>query len=235
MGRNDGLDAREAKMLGQGVYTVAEVSRLTDLHPNRVRSWFKRRSDGSGHGPVFESDYQPVDGDYAVSFYDLIDVLVAGAFRDQFHVPMQVVRRAHNLLQKQLCTTHPFCHNNLYTDGKNIFLCAANDLDEEVLSEVVSRQQFFLHIKERLHHIDYNEITKLARRWNIAKGVVIDPLVSMGKPTVENSGVTTYVIANQYEANGRDDVLVADLYGISQDDVANAVTFERWYRRRYAA
>ncbi len=222
-------------MLGQGVYTVAEASRLTDLHPNRVRSWFKQRSDGSGCGPVFESDYQPVNGDYAVSFYDLIDVLVAGAFRDRFHVPMQVVRRTHSLLQTQLGTKHPFCHNDLYTDGRTIFLCAANDLHEEVLSEVVSRQQFFLHIKEKLHHIDYNEITKLARRWKIAKGVVIDPLICMGKPTVENSGVTTYVIANQYEANARDAELVGDLYGISQNDVANAVTFERWYRRRYAA
>jgi uncharacterized protein (DUF433 family) len=222
-------------MLGQGIYTVAEVSRLTDLHPNRVRSWFKKRSDGSGAGPIFDSDYQPIDGDYAVSFYDLIDVLVAGAFRDQFHVPMQVIRRAHALLQKRLDTKHPFCHNDLYTDGRAIFLCAAHELKEDVLSEVVSRQQFFLHVRERLDHIDYHEITKLARRWKIAKGVVVDPLVALGKPTVENSGVTTYVIANQYEANARDGVLVADLYGVSQNDVANAVTFEKWYRRRHAA
>jgi len=222
-------------MLGQGVYTVAEVSRLTDLHPNRVRSWFKQRSDGGGYGPVFKSDYQPVDRDYAVSFYDLIDVLVAGVFRDQFHVPMQTIRRVHSLLQRRVDIKHPFCHSDLYTDGKNIFLCAGDQLDEKVLSEVVSRQQFFLHIRERLHHIDYHEITKLARRWKIAKGVVVDPLICMGKPTVENSGVTTYVIANQYEANTRDAVLVADLYGISQTDVTNAVTFERWYRRRYAA
>lgn len=222
-------------MLGQGIYTVAEVSKLTDLRPNRVRSWFKQRPDGSGSGPVFESDYQPADGDYAVSFHDLIDVLVAGAFRDQFQVQMHVIRRAHSLLQERLDTRHPFCHNDLYTDGKEIFLCAANDLNEEVLSEVVSRQQFFPHIKERLHHIDYNEITKLARRWKIAKGVVIDPLISMGKPTVENSGVTTYVIANQYEANSRNAALVADLYGVSQRDVANAVAFERWFRSRNAA
>jgi uncharacterized protein (DUF433 family) len=222
-------------MLGQGVYTLTEVSRLTDLHPNRVRSWFKQRPDGSGYGPVFQSDFQPVDGDYAVSFFDLIDVLVAGTFRDQFDVPMQVVRRAHGLLQTRLKTKHPFCHNELYTDGRDIFLCAANQLNEEILSEVVSRQQFFLYIRERLHHIDYDELTKLARRWKITKGVVIDPLISMGKPTVENAGVTTYVIANQYEANAKDATLVADLYGISQKDVANAVNFEKWFRRRPAA
>jgi uncharacterized protein (DUF433 family) len=222
-------------MLGQGVYTVAEVSKLTDLHPSRVRSWFRQRSDGSGFGPVFESDYQPVDGDYAVSFLDLIDVLVVGTFRDQFHVPMRVVRRAHRLLQDRLGTKHPFCLSDLYTDGKSIFLLAANQLNEKILSEIVSRQQFFLHIKEKLHHIDYNEISRLARRWRITDGVVVDPAVCMGKPTVAKTGVATYVVANQYYANHKDSGLIADLYGIGEQDVANAVAFEKWYRRREAA
>jgi uncharacterized protein (DUF433 family) len=222
-------------MLGQGVYTMAEVSRLTGLHPGRVRSWFKKRADGSGHGPVFESDYQPAAGDYAVSFLDLIDVLVAGTFRDRFSVPMRIVRRAHNLLQVRLGTRHPFCHNDLYTDGRNIFLCAANQLNEEILTEVVSRQQFFLHIREKLHHIDYNEMTRLAHRWRIAEGVVVDPSVCMGKPTIAKTGIATYVVANQYHANRQDAGLIADLYGISETDVANAVAFEDWYRHRDAA
>lgn len=222
-------------MLGQGVYTVAEVSRLTDLHPSRVRSWFKQRADRSGSGPIFRSDYQPVDGDYAVSFFDLIDVLIAGAFRDQFHVSMRVVRRTHSLLKGQLGVEHPFCHSDLYTDGKRIFLSAANKLNEQTLSEVISRQQFFLHIKEKLHHIDYNEITKLAHRWRIADGVVVDPSICMGKPTIANTGITTYVIANQYHANDDNTGLTADLYGISEKDVANAVTFEDLCRHRNAA
>lgn len=222
-------------MLGKGVYTVAEVSRLTDLHPSRVRSWFKQRSDGSGYGPVFESDYQPVGGDYAVSFFDLIDVLIVGAFRDQFRVPMQVVRRTHGVLKEQLGVNHPFCHSDLYTDGKRIFLAAASKLNEQTLSEVITGQQFFLHIKEKLDHIDYNEITKLAHRWRITGGVVVDPSVCMGKPTIAKTGITTYVVSNQYHANHEDAGLTADLYGISERDVANAVTFEDWCRHRDAA
>ena len=222
-------------MLGQGVYTLAEVSRLTDLHPNRVRAWFKQRSDRSGRGPVFESDYQPIGGDYAVSFLDLIDVLVVGAFRDQFDVPMRVVRRAHSLLQRQLDTKHPFCHSDLYTDGRSIFLWAASELNERMLSEVISRQQFFPHVRERLHHIDYNAISKLAHRWRITSGVVIDPSICMGKPTIANTAITTYVVANQFYANGDDSRLIADLYGVSEKDVTDAVTFEDRYRHRDAA
>ncbi len=87
-------------MLGQGSYILAEVSKLTQIHPSRVRSWFKQRSDGTGFGPIFNSDYPPVHGDYAVSFLDLIDVLVAGQLRDRYNVPMNIVRHAHTLLQK---------------------------------------------------------------------------------------------------------------------------------------
>lgn len=222
-------------MIGQGVYTLAEVSRLTEMHPSTVRTWFKGRLDGTGHGSIFQSDYLAVENDFAVSFLDLIDALIAGQFRGRYNVPMRIVRSAHHLLQKELDTRHPFCHGDLYTDGKHIFRCAADTLGEEKLSDVVSHQQFFLHIKEKLDHIDYNEVTKLANRWRIANGIVVDPSISIGKPTVENTGVTTFVIANQYYANKNNSVLVADLYEISEKDVVNAVEFERRYGQRHVA
>ena len=216
------------------MYKLAEVSKLTKMSPSRVRSWFKQRPDGLGRGPIFESDYESVDGDYAVSFLDLVDVLVAGQFRD-YNVSMRTVRRAYNLLQEELDTPHPFCHSKLYTDGKRIFHLAANKLGEAKLREVISHQQFFLYIMDKLKQIEYNEITDLADRWRIAQGVVINPLVSMGKPTIEHTGVTTYIIANQYHANMKNAALVADLYEVSETDVANAVKFENWYRQRLVA
>lgn len=222
-------------MLGQGMYILAEVSQLTEIHPSRVRSWFKHRADGSGCGPVFESDYEPVAGDYAVSFLDLIDVLIAGHFRDHYEVPMRVIRRAHSLLAKQLDTKHPFCHSRLYTDGETIFHSTANELNEEILRDVISQQQFFVHIKEKLSQIEYCDVTEMARLWRIDTGVVVDPRVCMGKPTIDKTGIATRVVANQFYANDGDSALVADLYGISETDVANAVRFENWYRRRDAA
>jgi uncharacterized protein (DUF433 family) len=223
------------KVLGEGMYILAEVARLTRMHPNRVKSWFKPHVDGSGYGPIFASDYEAVGSDYAVSFFDLIDVLIAGQFRDHHKVPMRVVRRAHKLLSKQLGTKHPFCHSKLYTDGESIFLYTANELNEATLREVVSQQQFFLHIREKLSEIEYCDKTEMARRWNIGTGVVVDPAVCMGKPVVARTGVATHIIANQFYANRKDSALVADLYGISETDVANAVKFEGWYRGRDAA
>ncbi len=222
-------------MLGKGAYILAEVSRLTQLHPLRVRSWFKQRPDGVGYGPIFDSDYKSIGSDFAVSFLDLIDVLVAGQFRDHYNVSMRVVRAAYSVLKEELDVEHPFCHSDLYTDGKRIFQLAATKLGDEKLSDVISRQQFFVHIKEKLDHIEYNELTRLADKWRIANGVLLDPKVSMGKPTVIETGLTTYVVANQYRANAENAALVADLYGISETDVANAVDFEKQYGNRHAA
>ncbi len=212
-----------------GIYTLAEVSRLTELHPSRVRSWFKPRIKGAERKTIFHSDYEVVDHDFAVSFYDLIDVLVAGQLRDVYKVSMPTVRRAHTLLQKILTTKHPFSRSDIYTDGKKIFVYAANELGEQKLSDVISNQQFFVHIKEKLSHIDYSRATQLAERWRIADGILVDPIKSLGKPTIENTSITTFVIAKQFCANSKNASLVADLYDISETSVEKAVKFEERY------
>jgi uncharacterized protein (DUF433 family) len=222
-------------MLGQGIYILSEVSRLTQMHPSRVSSWFKARADGVGRGPIFASDYESVKGDFAVSFFDLIDVLVASQFRDKHNVPMGIVRKAHSILQKRLNVQHPFCHSDLYTDGKHIFHYVADEVNNDKLSDVISQQQFFTHIKAQLEHIDYSEVTKLACRWNIAEGIIIDPTISMGKPIIQATGVTTFVLANQYCANEKNVSLVADLYGVGESDVINAVRFEESIGCKHAA
>jgi uncharacterized protein (DUF433 family) len=223
-------------VLGLGVYKLAEVSRLTGMYPTRVSYWFKHRPENIVRGPIFQSDYQPIKDDYAVSFLDLIDVLVASQFRDQHKVPMRIVRSAYNVLQKELKVKHPFCHSDLYTDGKRIFSLAASKITEgeELLSDVISHQQLFLQIKEKLSHIDYGKISKIAERWRIAQGVIIDPLINRGKPTIEDTGVMTYIVANQYYANMKNAALVADLYNVNETDIINAVKFEEWYKRHAA-
>ncbi len=220
--------------LGRGVYRLAEVARYTGLHPQRVRSWFRDRSDHAGLGPLLYPDYVEVDDVQAASFLDLIDVLVAGQFR-LLGVTMGVVRRAYAVLQERLDTRHPFCHKGLFTDRKQIFVSTADELGDEVLSEAVSRQQFFKQVKGKLIHVDFSPETLLAVRWRIARGVMIDPAVHLGKPVIENTGVSTFVVDRAYHANGEDAELVADLFNVSAAGVLDAVAFERDYGVRSAA
>lgn len=220
--------------LGTGVYELAEVARYTGLESSRIRAWFKPRTDGSGRDPIFKGDYQRNGNDYAVSFFDLIDTLVVGQLR-QIGVKMSVVRSAYNVLRKQLSTPHPFCHNNIYSDGEQVFIVTADQLGDESLREVVSSQQFFMTVRERLEKIDYNKSSKLAERWRIQKGIVVDPRISFGKPVIESTGVTTFVAANMLRANSNDVELTAELLGISTHAVLDAAEFEVNHRCRKAA
>ncbi|MCH8966383.1 MAG: hypothetical protein IID43_01775 [Planctomycetes bacterium] len=183
---------------------------------------------------MFDADYYAVGNTHAASFLDMIDVLVAGQFR-KFGVTMRVVRAAYSHLQDRLKTKHPFCHEELYTDGKEIIIRAADAVGDSVLSEAVSGQRLFMQVLEYLARIDFSHATKLAERWRIAEGVVIDPKISLGKPVVESTGKTTFVIANCYVANDKDAGLVAELFDVEESDVLNAFSFEQQLRRQHAA
>lgn len=209
--------------LGHGIYSIPEAASYTRVHVNTVRSWFKATSQGRG---LFRSDYQPVKNHYAISFLDMIDVWIVGELRSS-GVSMQQIRAAHNILRRDLDTSHPFCHSNIYTDGKTVLTNIAKSLGDDELAEVVSRQRWFPKFMiPKLMQIDYGTESHLAYRWRIHEGVVIDPSLSFGKPVIEGTGTTTYVIATQYFANMEDASLVANLYNLTPQDVMAAVEFE---------
>ncbi|MBI1353440.1 MAG: hypothetical protein GC160_03775 [Acidobacteria bacterium] len=218
--------ARSGRILDHGVYIVAEARRYAGVSDSTARSWLRGRSGRKASAPLLHSDYEPCGKDFAISFLDLIDLFVAGRFR-KAGVSMSVVRAAYESLGRELGTEHPFAHGELYLHGKRIIRAAASAVSHEVLCEVTSGQLFFRDLKAGLEKIDYGPVHRLAARWRIAEGVLIDPRVAMGKPTVQGTGTATAVIASQYGANGRDGALVADLFGMSEQDVANAVEFER--------
>jgi uncharacterized protein (DUF433 family) len=213
-------------MLGHGVYGMTEAAQLTGLRPARVREWFHRRPSRSRRGPAFTSDYAPVSGDIAISFFDLIDVYVAGRLRDH-GVSMQKVRRVYETLATDLSVKHPFCHQKLLTAGKTVLMSGLDEDGCEELVEVLTRQKVFPKIIEPfLSRIDYDQIHLMAQRWRIADQVVVDPGLCVGKPIVEAGGMPTAILAEACQANGDDADLVADWYNVAADDVLAAVRFE---------
>ena len=210
---------------GLGVYRIADVARYIGMHHHTVRTWFQERSDAKGLGPVLASDYGTISGTLVVSFLDLIDALIASQFRN-LGVSMKEVRRAHKVLAVEIGVQHPFCHEDLYTDGQRILRITLDQSDDERLSEVVSNQLLFTQIKERLAKVGYSKSTKLAEYWDIAKGVVINPAVAMGHPVVTSTGTCTYVVANSYLANHQNAGIVADLFDLNELQVMDAVRFE---------
>lgn len=204
--------------LGLGIYRISDVHRYAEIPYSTAYSWFKSRK-------VFDSDFVTAANDnYSVSFLDLIDSAVAHTFRTH-GVRMKVIRRAYEILSETLETAHPFCHRDLYTDGKAIICTAAERLHTPNPQDVITKQQIFLELKEMLYNVAYSE-GDLAKWWDIWPGVVLNPAIAMGQPTLKGTGVTTFVVHGAYNANRKDAGFVASLYGISPNQVKDAVQFE---------
>jgi uncharacterized protein (DUF433 family) len=212
--------------LGYGVYSFPEAAKLTRLRTARVREWFRGRTSNTRRRPVFYGDYEPVDGDYAISFHDLIDLFVAGQLRER-GVSLQTLRRVYAQLKKDLTTSHPFCRQELLTDGHTVFVRGLDNEGREEMMEVLTRQRVFPEIlRPFLLSIDYDAATILAKRWRISPSVVLDPAICFGKPIIEAAGVPTSILAAAYHANDDDAELVADWYNVPPDHVLAAAAFE---------
>jgi len=206
-------------MIGEGVYTLTEVSRIARIPLATVRAWFWP----SRGEPLFSSDYPAIDGDYAVSFLNLIELHVARFFREA-GVKHPILRRARCVLQEELKVSHPFAHADLCTDGNRI-IRIIGDAGGQELVDVISKQQFFSQMG--LRKITYHPHSQMAQSWGISTGVVINPRIGFGKPVIEGTGVSTLVVAKQYIANGKDASLVARLFRLKESGVINAFEFER--------
>jgi uncharacterized protein (DUF433 family) len=212
--------------LGHGLYTFAEAAKLTGLRLSRIREWFRGRKAEGKRKPVFRGDYAPVDGDYAISFYDLVDVYVAGQLREH-GVSLQTVRRVYERMASDLDTPHPFCRRELLTDGKTIFMRNTEEVAAPCLAEVLTGQGVFPEIiLPFLKRIDYDKVRLLALRWHIADAIVIDPTICFGKPIVAAVGIPTAILAAAYHANNADAELVGEWYNVHPDHVRAAVAFE---------
>lgn len=211
--------------LGLGVYSISEAGQLAAVNSATVRAWFF--SDKSNtRTPVLKSDYSPYNDRFAISFLDLVDLAAIGELR-RIGISLQNLRKIHADLSDHLETRHPFSREEFYTDGSSVFTKTINDLGDTHLIEAVSRQEaipdILLNFLDKFEYMD-----SVASRWNIFHGVVVDPCYQFGKPIVEAIGINTYILATAAKANSGDTELVAELYGITKNDVQLAIDFERF-------
>lgn len=208
-----------------GSYSYNDVAWLTRLRRRRVREWFEPRPT-TKLGAVFFSDYAGRTEQTLVSFFDLVDVFIAGQLREH-GVALQTIRRSYRSLQGRLHVEHPFCHKGLLTDGKQLFIDSVDSRGQQEISEALTGQKCFPKIiRPFLKRLDYSDASNLATKWRIASGVMVDPAICFGKPVVSDHCIPTYVLADSYSANKRDAEAVADWYGVTATAVRRAVQFE---------
>jgi len=212
------------------MYPAAEVGRLVRLNATRVRRWLKGYEYTYGskrrhQGPVIRR--KGTKGTTYASFLDLVDLLLVKRFLDH-GVSLQKVRRALDEAAEILGATH-FARRSFFTDGRNIYLEVKGR--GEAIVQLLSGGQWVIApiIQQLAEQIDFDSLTGMARRWyplGPSGLVVLDPMISFGRPTIVGKGVATANVYDFYVAEHRQLSAVRNWLGLADDEVEAAVEFE---------
>jgi uncharacterized protein (DUF433 family) len=228
------------------LYGLTETSRYLKVNIMTLRSWVYGRSykleDGTSKW------WQPVitlpDPDKSLlSFYNLVEVHVLSGIRRIYNIQFRKVRSALQYLETQSPKKYPLAENVFWTDTFDLFIKRSGDL---ICASLHGQQIIEETVKQYLHRIEQdidltpfrlypfsNEIninTKDSNRnprdlETLPKNIVIDPLVSFGRPTLAGTGVPTNVIAGRFKAGESIKALVKD-YEIEEGQIKEAIKYE---------
>lgn len=219
--------------VGQGIYTVPDVSKLTGVSAPNIYNWlYGDRPSGAPDKhtrkhPALQHQYELMNHIANVSFRDMIQIKFVCYFRAQ-GVSLQTIRLAAENAAKLLETTHPFCSAKFKTDGATLLAEVLELNGDTNLVELKTMQHVFKDIVDPfLKTLEYDH--DIVSKWWHNEGnhrVVLDPKRNFGKPTIDRCGYATETLYEAYLANGKSAKNVSEWYEIYQEDVEQAVDFE---------
>jgi uncharacterized protein (DUF433 family) len=201
---------------------MAEVAGYLGLPVSTVRAWAK------GMGKTFHPVLKlPDPNSSLLSFVNLVEVHVLAALREQGH-RLPDIRRAIQFVERTVLKKHPLATEAFLTDGVRIFV--------EHLGGLVDTKdgQFVLQkvVEGYLTRLDYGPdglATRLypftRRGVDSPRAVVLNPLVSFGRPVLANTGVPTEEIADRFHAGEALDELALD-FGVTREAIEEAIRCE---------
>lgn len=210
-------------ILGEGVYTPREAARLIGGTPQEVLRWTR----GSGTSePLWKAYYQPIEDTAEVSFADLIELRVVKSFRIA-GISLQAIRFAIAFARDKYGIERPLSSKGFKTDGCEILMEAVEE-DGEYVSLAKKRpgQKVFAEIvRQSLVDLDYEDDRVARWRPAFANGVVIDPERFFGDPILDEYGISTKTLYDEYEFFG-DKKYLRNIYEIPLESINNALKFE---------
>lgn len=231
-----GGDPREVPL-----YTIPQTSLYLKVPVRTLRSWVKGRSYpiSKGHKQKF---FNPVitlsdPASSHLSFMNLVEAHVLSGMRRIENVPFYNVRKALKYLEEKFPSPHPLADQRFQTDGFNLFI---EDLGKLINISKHGQIEMKEIVNKYLRRIERDPTKHLPiRLYPFLRDhlrdeeplrVVIDPLVSFGKPVLVNTGVPTAVIAERFYAGDSTDDLALD-YGIEREEIEEAVRYEAPVRK----
>jgi uncharacterized protein (DUF433 family) len=220
----------EYRLIGAGIYTIPEASRLSGVPISSIRRW-TRGYDYVSNGrrrslpSVVKLEIHPIEGVPALSFRDLQEVRFLHAFR-QHGVSWHTLRLASDRAKATIGDDHPFSTGRFRSFGNAILAEIAVRSKDAALLDVVRNQLAFRRIvAPYLKGLEFAKGEPV--RWFPidSRLVVLDPLRRFGQPITTREGVPTAVLAKAYRAE-RSYKKVAAWYEIPVRSIRAAVEYE---------
>jgi len=216
--------------LDEGIYSVSDVHRYTNLNPQKIRRWFRELSAQSYEGLSF-ADQSNVD-QYRISFHGLVELVVMSTLRDNGFLPNKILKARADLKAKT-GKLYPFATNNVKNDLKpikderkpsNSILTFIFDSGNITLDG--SGQYNLAFIEEFFDHIEFDTEGIAQRIFPVkdSKLIIIDPKQGGGKALINGKGVEAQVISMMY--SGKDSLsLIKRQYEVTEEEIMTAVHY----------
>ena len=212
-------------------YPISEVAHYLHIPLATLRSWVHGRPYPATAGrKSFKRLIDLPDPKFgALSFMNLVEAHILNAIRRDDRVAFPNVRGALDYVRKRFGSEHPLADQKFETDGMNRFVSRFEKLISAESAQLAIREV----IKAHLHRIEHDSFGLAVRLYPFTRDngldqprfIVIDPLVSFGRPTIDGTGVTTTILAERYKAGDSMDALAED-YGCKRAQIEEAVRCE---------
>jgi uncharacterized protein (DUF433 family) len=222
------------RLLGRGLYSPTEASRLTRVPIRRIRRWtrgywYADRGKREWSDPIVGAGGEQIGDAPFLAFADLMEIRCLSALRDE-RIGWQTIRLASLRGKEVLATQYPFSSDRFRVVGRSIFA----DVGDGQLLDLVRDQFVFDRLvletmRKGLHYAN----TDQPQWWKPLgddRSVVVHPARAFGAPVALPSGIRTRVLYGSYRAEQSHEV-VARWYDVTVEAVKDAVEFEESIRR----
>jgi uncharacterized protein (DUF433 family) len=198
--------------VGEGIYTVRDISFILKLPYSKVNRWMREFWDGYTFG---------IKGYKAVNFYTLIEFYTFYHLRE-LDVSAQEIKKAHFRIAQDLCTIYPFARK-IHTYGKR-------GIWYEYLENLIkadNKRQISLKpiLAPFLSKIEFNSDDIASRYFpTTAKKIVIDPELQFGQPTITGTSIKAEII-NGFIEGGESKETICMLYDLQIEQVEDAILY----------
>lgn len=217
-------------------YAIAEVARFVRIPVPTLRCWI---TDCSCDPPAGRRRVEPLivaAGREGLSFVNLIEAHVLTAIRRQHAIQMPKIRSALHWLRRDMGSKHPLAEERFETDGIDIFVRRGIILNASRRGQVAMNDVVNIYLR-RIEHDDAGRarvlfpFTRSTAEIEQPKEIVIDPLVTFGRPVIFGTRVDTATVLERFEA-GESTQEIADDLGLSVQQINEAVRCEVGWAKR---